>query len=151
MSSGFYQIHLHKDSKPKTAFVTHRGNYQFKRLPFGISGEPASYQHLTVKVLQNILLVRTAPLSSKRPLLSVEVSVCLFVCLFVCLSFCPMSSHIHLLLVDRFGCNSVVRTLAQTRCFEVSATGAPKRRNWERKTSFLGGSRQMLLLLQFLI
>jgi len=55
MSSGFYQIHLHKDSKPKTAFVTHRGNYQFKRMRFGISGAPASYKHLMAKVLRNIL------------------------------------------------------------------------------------------------
>jgi len=53
MSSGFYQIHLHKDSKPKTASVTHWGNYQFKGLPFGVSGVPASYQHLMVKVLRN--------------------------------------------------------------------------------------------------
>jgi len=55
MSSGFYQIHLDEESKPKTAFVTHRGNYQFKRMPFGISGAPASYQALMAKVLRNIL------------------------------------------------------------------------------------------------
>jgi len=41
------------------------------------------------------LLVRTL-LSSKRPLLSVEVSLC------VCLSFCPVSSPVHPLPVDRF-------------------------------------------------
>jgi len=32
------------------------------------------------------VLVRASPLRSKRPLLSVEMSVCLSVCLFVCLS-----------------------------------------------------------------
>ena len=47
-----------------------------------------------------------APLSSKRPLLSVEVSVCLS----VCLSFCLVSSPVHPLPVDRFGWNLVVRT-----------------------------------------
>jgi len=55
MSSGFYQIHLDEESKPKTAFVAHRGNYQFKRMPFGISGAPASYQALMAKVLRTIL------------------------------------------------------------------------------------------------
>ena len=55
MSSGFYQVPLDEASKPKTAFVTHRGNYQFKRMPFGICNAPASYQALMAKVLQNIL------------------------------------------------------------------------------------------------
>jgi len=55
MTSGFWQISLADSSKPKTAFVTHRGNYQFKRMPFGIQGAPASYQALMSKVLRNIL------------------------------------------------------------------------------------------------
>jgi len=55
MSSGFNQIKLDEESEPKTDFVTHRGNYQFKRLSFGISGAPASYQALMAKVLRNIL------------------------------------------------------------------------------------------------
>jgi len=55
MSSGFYQLPLDEASKPKTAFVTHRGNFHFKRLPFGISNAPASYQSLMAKVLRGIL------------------------------------------------------------------------------------------------
>ena len=51
MSTGFYQVPLDEASKPKTAFVTHRRNYQFKRMPFGICNAPASYQALTAKVL----------------------------------------------------------------------------------------------------
>jgi len=54
-TSGFYQIKLTDDSKAKTAFVTHRGLYQFKRLPFEIQGAPASYQALMAKVLRNVL------------------------------------------------------------------------------------------------
>ena len=55
LTSGFWQIKLDDSSKPKTAFVTHRGNYQFKRMPFGIQGAPTSYQALMSKVLRNIL------------------------------------------------------------------------------------------------
>jgi len=55
LNSGFWQIKLNEASKPKTAFVTHRGNYQFKRMPFGIQGAPASYQSLMSKVLRNVL------------------------------------------------------------------------------------------------
>jgi len=55
MSIGFYQVPLDEASKPKTAFVTHRGNYQFERMFFGICNAPASYQALMAKVLQNIL------------------------------------------------------------------------------------------------
>lgn len=55
MSSSFYQVPLDEASKPKTAFLMHRGNYQFKRMPFGICNAPASYQALMAKVLRNIL------------------------------------------------------------------------------------------------
>ena len=54
-TSGYYQMKLHESSKPKTVFVTHRGSYQFKRVPFGIQGAPVTYQDLMSKVLRNIL------------------------------------------------------------------------------------------------
>ena len=58
-----------------------------------------------------------APLSSKRPLLSVEVSVCLSV-------RCPLL-FTHFRLTDLDETWQLGPTLAQTRCFEVSSTCAP--------------------------
>ena len=61
-----------------------------------------------------------APLSSKRPLLSLRVSVCLF----VCLSVRSPRPFTHFRLTDLDETWQLGPTLAQTRCFEVSATCA---------------------------
>jgi len=67
------------------------------------------------------LIGSRAPLSSKRPLLSLCVSVCLFVCLSV---RCPRP-FTHFQLTDLDETWQLGLILALTRCFEVSATGAP--------------------------
>lgn len=46
MINGFYQVYLHKESRPYTAFYCHRGLYQWKRLPMGLSGSPAIFQRI---------------------------------------------------------------------------------------------------------
>jgi hypothetical protein len=38
---GYHQIEVDKQDRWKTAFITHRGLYQFKRLPFGLKNAPA--------------------------------------------------------------------------------------------------------------
>ena len=51
LTSAFWQIALHPDSMEKTTFTTHIGNYQFKRLPFGLKNASFVFQ----KVLSTVL------------------------------------------------------------------------------------------------
>ncbi len=42
---------LHYDDKPKTAFVTPRGKFQFRRMLFGLRNALSSFRRLTDSVL----------------------------------------------------------------------------------------------------
>lgn len=54
LRSGFWQIPLDPETKHKTAFVTHHGIFQFKRLPFGLQNAPTTFQMLMTQVLQGL-------------------------------------------------------------------------------------------------
>lgn len=41
---GFWQCDLAPESRPLTTFITHRGCYRFKKVPFGLSSAPEAYQ-----------------------------------------------------------------------------------------------------------
>lgn len=49
--SGFTQIEIAQEDVEKTAFRTHRGLFQFKRMPFGLKNGPSIFQ----RTMQNIL------------------------------------------------------------------------------------------------
>lgn len=51
LAKGFYQIPLHEESRPLTAFATPRGLYQFTVLPFGLTNSPAVFNKPMRKLL----------------------------------------------------------------------------------------------------
>ena len=46
LTKGYWQVPVEKSSRPKTAFVTPLGKYQFTVMPFGLVGAPATFQWL---------------------------------------------------------------------------------------------------------
>jgi len=51
MAKGFYQIKIRESDRWATAFVNHRGLWQYKVLPFGLKNAPAAFQRLMDMVL----------------------------------------------------------------------------------------------------
>ena len=55
MSSSFYQILVADEDIAKTAFQTHNGHYEYKVMPYGVTGGLATFQHEMNTVLASIL------------------------------------------------------------------------------------------------
>jgi hypothetical protein len=55
LQSGYHQMLLHDSDVPKTAFVTHKGQYQFKVLCFGLTNAPSAFQRLMNHTLQDFI------------------------------------------------------------------------------------------------
>ena len=54
LCSGYWQVELEPDAKPKTAFVTKRGLFKFNVMPFGLCNAPASFKRLMETVLSGL-------------------------------------------------------------------------------------------------
>ena len=52
--SGYYHMVLSKESRPKSAFVSSFGKWEFKRCPFGLAQAPAYFQRLVNKVFSGL-------------------------------------------------------------------------------------------------
>lgn len=53
LSQGYHQIPVAEEDIPKTAFATRKGQFEYKRMPFGLSTAPATFQRLMHIVLKN--------------------------------------------------------------------------------------------------
>lgn len=48
---GYHQVEIEDQDKHKTAFISHRGLYQFKTLPMGLKNAPAQFQRMMDEIL----------------------------------------------------------------------------------------------------
>jgi len=51
---GYHQVDINEEDRYKTAFICHRGLFQYKRLPFGLKNAPGQYQRLMDRVLGSL-------------------------------------------------------------------------------------------------
>ena len=54
LRSGYWQVELAPDARPKTAFTIGQGLWQFRVMPFGLCNAPAMFERLMESVLAHI-------------------------------------------------------------------------------------------------
>ena len=54
LASAYQQIVLDEESREYTTINTHKGLYQYTRLPFGVASAPAIFQRTIENILQGI-------------------------------------------------------------------------------------------------
>uniref|UniRef100_A0A3B3QR63 Gypsy retrotransposon integrase-like protein 1 n=1 Tax=Paramormyrops kingsleyae TaxID=1676925 RepID=A0A3B3QR63_9TELE len=56
LKSGFYQVEMVEEDKPKTAFVTPMGFWEFNRMPQGVTNAPSTFQRVMEKCMSSLNL-----------------------------------------------------------------------------------------------
>ena len=51
LASGYWQMQVKEEDRPKTAFSTHKGQFQWRVMPFGLTNEPANLNRLMTLAL----------------------------------------------------------------------------------------------------
>ena len=54
LSSGYWQQGLDEESQPKSAFISHKGLWQWNVLPFGLSNAVSAFQRMMEEVLEGV-------------------------------------------------------------------------------------------------
>lgn len=54
MASSFWQVSVKEDDRPKTAFITHKGLFEFRHMPFGMANSPKTFERLMDIVLSGL-------------------------------------------------------------------------------------------------
>jgi hypothetical protein len=55
LRSGFHQVMVNPDDQYKITFQTHHGHYEYKVMPYGLTGAPATFQSVMNHVLAPLL------------------------------------------------------------------------------------------------
>ena len=54
-ASGYWQVAIHPEDIPKTAFVTRDGHYEWTVLPFGLKNSPSTFHRVVRKILGELI------------------------------------------------------------------------------------------------